>query len=110
MDLRVYFSLPVAIMCTYSNLPDDIIYDLCITAVDIKSLKELSAVDRRTRRIATPVLFRDVSYHAITTHGSPWKIFLESVEALLCAQEVSVAVRCVQLPFIRPYLMHMHAM
>lgn len=89
-----FFSRPSSTMRSYSGLPDDILYELCITAAYTKSQRKLSSVNKRTRLVATPILFRNVQYCAIG--GNPlWEFLLEKIEVLRSSNEISFAVRYV---------------
>jgi hypothetical protein len=91
-------------MPTYSELPYDILHQLCalIGKVNFDTLKVFSQVDKRTRSAALPTLFRAISFRRqLGENIRPWKGGQEVVDSLLSNKEVLATVRFAS-PFPKP--------
>jgi hypothetical protein len=88
-------------MPTYSELPYDILHQLCthIREIDFDTLKVFSQVDKRTHSVVVPILFHSISFrqHWRDT-DTPWKGVQEVADAILSNKEALAAIRFA-LPF-----------
>ena len=83
-------------MTTYSDLPFDAIYYICVTAaaLDSQVLRTLSLVDRCTREACIPLLFKDIVFDSQYREGSvPWDGLEAEIENLLGKEHILKAVR-----------------
>jgi hypothetical protein len=83
-------------MPTYSQLPYDILHQLCtiIREIDFDTLKEFSQVDKRTRSAAVPILFHAIGFREQWSEkNTPWKGVQEVADALLGNKDALAAIR-----------------
>jgi hypothetical protein len=91
-------------MPTYSELPYDILYQLCalIGQVNFDTLKVFCQVDKRTRSAAVPTLFRAIGFRQHWGENiTPWEDVQEISDALLSNKEALAAIRFAS-PFPKP--------
>ena len=91
-------------MPTYSELPYDILYQLCthLREIDFDALKAFSQVDKRTHSAAVHILFRAIGFkQRWGENRTPWEGVQEAVDALLSNKEALAAIRFAP-PFPKP--------
>jgi hypothetical protein len=85
-------------MPTYSELPYDILHQLCtlIREIDFNTLKVFSQVDKRTHSAAVPILFHSIGFRQEWEEtDTPWKGVQEVADAILGDNEALAAIRFV---------------
>jgi hypothetical protein len=91
-------------MPTYSELPYDILHQLCTLTgeIDFDALKVFSQVDKRTHSAAVPILFRAIGFRQQWGEdGTPWEGVQDVADALLSNKEALAAIRFAS-PFPKP--------
>ena len=92
-------------MATYSELPYDVLYQLCthLREIDFDALKAFSQVDKRTRSAAVSTLFRAIGFRQQWGENitPSWEDVQEISDALLSNKEALAAIRFAP-PFPKP--------